>query len=153
MNGYFSKARVAAQQDMIHRHLIKLCDRIAEVANTSKTFDLGITASAFTRDNADEYILGQAYNNLGQEDYNVAMTNMIQDVGYMWRVNKHLPLVNMSTIMMMIPQPLLKLIVDDGTWSFLGYLTQTQSDTKKLMRQWREAGNFTGLELDRPGTY
>lgn len=103
MNGYFSKARVAAQQDMIRRHLTKLCGRITGVVNTNKTFDLGLTASAFTRDSADEFILGQAYNNLAPEDFNAAMTNMIQDVGYIWRVNKHLPLVNLSTLILMIP--------------------------------------------------
>ncbi|KAM7217009.1 cytochrome P450 [Rhypophila decipiens] len=137
-NGYFSKAKIATRQDMLHRHLGTLCDRIEQFADSSTTFDLGHSASAFTRDVGDEYILGLNFHNLEQHDFNRDLTNMLQSVGYIWRTNKQMPFIYLSTIMMSIPQALVMLFADAGTRSLFRYLNSMREITERTMKEWSQ---------------
>lgn len=87
LNPFFSKAKVTARQDIIYRNVEKLCGRISQFAGN--TVNLGGALSAIARDIACEFVLDKTYDNLGEEDFNVGMTNMLQRAGFIWRVTKH----------------------------------------------------------------
>jgi cytochrome P450 len=92
VNPFFSKAKVVARQDIIQRNVTKLCDRITKLEGT--TFNLGAAISAVTREVACEYILNKTYGALDKDDFNVATTQILQQGGAIWRVNKFLPWFN-----------------------------------------------------------
>jgi hypothetical protein len=89
LNAYFSKAKVASQQDVVRRNVDKFCARISGFEGKSRSVDLGAATSAFTRDVAIEYILGRKHNSLEKEDFNAVMTTVFQDSRSMWRLTKH----------------------------------------------------------------
>lgn len=87
--GFFSKAKVAARQDLIQRNVDKLCRRIAKFPNSS-TFNLGAAISAFTRDTAHEFITGKRYNELDETEFGIELSRASQGGGIMWRTTKHI---------------------------------------------------------------
>ncbi|KAI0024381.1 cytochrome P450 [Xylariomycetidae sp. FL0641] len=72
LNPFFSKARVAAQQDIIYKHLEKLCGRLAIPASR---LNLGAAITAFARDVANDFVLGKSYNSLERLDYAADMSD------------------------------------------------------------------------------
>ncbi|KAH8592759.1 cytochrome P450 [Bisporella sp. PMI_857] len=90
LNPFFSKAKVASQQGLIRRNIIKLCDQILNFSKSKLTINLGAVISAFARDASTEFILGRNYNSLDREDFNFGMMNVFQDYGHIWRVTKHI---------------------------------------------------------------
>ncbi|KAI1441145.1 cytochrome P450 [Annulohypoxylon stygium] len=76
LNPFFSKANVRNRQDMIDRHLGKLCDRIFAFAVSRETFNFGAAITAFARDVAFDFILGKNYGSLDKDDFDEAMENM-----------------------------------------------------------------------------
>lgn len=64
----------------------KLCQRVTDLAGT--TFDLGAAMSAFTRDVANEFIMGKTYNELDLEDWGIGLSRASQGVGTVWRTTK-----------------------------------------------------------------
>ncbi|XDG06281.1 hypothetical protein ABKA04_005896 [Annulohypoxylon sp. FPYF3050] len=73
LNPFFSKANVRNRQDMIDRHLGKLCDRIFAFAESHETFNFGAAITAFARDVAFDFILGKNYGSLDKDDFDEAM--------------------------------------------------------------------------------
>lgn len=109
---------MAARQEPIHRHVQKLCDRIASFSAT--TFDLGAALSAVTRDVSSDFILNKTYGALDKEDFHVAVTNMFQRGGGIWRITKHVPWFGPA--MLSIPVSLMTYLVDEGTKAFFQYI-------------------------------
>ncbi|KAK8017144.1 hypothetical protein PG991_008220 [Apiospora marii] len=91
LNPFFSKPRVAAQQNIIDRNIAVFCNRVSQFATAGKTIDLGAAISALTRDVACEFILDRRYAHLEREDFHVDITNMLQAGGPIWRITKHVP--------------------------------------------------------------
>lgn len=133
---YFSKAKVAARQDLIQRHLEKLRGRVARYAGegekTTTTFDLGAAVTALARDVANEYILGKSYGSLTREDFDVAFTAMNAGRGArMWRVNKQVPWI--LPALRCVLMDWIVGMADEKTRVFFRLLQETMEDTKRLM--------------------
>jgi cytochrome P450 len=118
MNHFFSRAKVAARQDIIDRNIAKLCDRISQL--TGDTFDLGAALSAITRDVSCEFIINKTYGALDKHDFNVAVTDMFQQGGRIWRITKHVPWFGPT--MQSIPRDFLLKVADEGTKAFFTYI-------------------------------
>lgn len=88
MNPFFSKAKVTSRQDLIGRHLDKLCDRLSGLADSGATFDLWVAIAALARDVANDFILANSYNSLDKEDFDVGMLQLSQGAGLVWRISK-----------------------------------------------------------------
>lgn len=85
---FFSKAKVASRQDLIHKHLTKLCYRISKFAEARTIFNLGAAATAFARDAANDFIIGKSYDRLDREDFDFAMIAATAGGAQMWRLTK-----------------------------------------------------------------
>ncbi|KAI0175596.1 trichodiene oxygenase [Hypoxylon sp. FL1284] len=125
----FSKPNVAARQDILHRNVNKLCGRISKLAGT--TFNLGAAISSFTRDNANEFIVGKAYNELDLEDFGVGLSNASQGAGVFWRTTKFMPWFGPAIRGMPIGWAMK--VADEGTKSFLRFLQQSEQDTRDTL--------------------
>ncbi|KAI0884561.1 cytochrome P450 [Annulohypoxylon maeteangense] len=128
---FFSKAKVASRQDLIHRHLLKFCGRISKFANSGETFNLGAAATAITRDVANEFILNKSYNSLDREDFDITMLTASQGSGQIWRPSKHIPVI--TKIFKAIPIDWIIKNAGDDMKEFFLYLKETMQDTKNLM--------------------
>jgi hypothetical protein len=96
----------------------KLCQRISKLAGTN--FNLGAAISAFTRDNANEFILGKSYNELELEDFGIGLSIASQGAGGFWRTTKHVRWFGPA--IRAIPVGWAMKVADDGTQAFLRYL-------------------------------
>ncbi|KAF2105429.1 cytochrome P450 [Lophiotrema nucula] len=123
---FFSKPNVLARQETLRRNLDKLCQRISQLAGT--TCNLGAAISAFTRDNANEYIIGKAYNELDAEDFGIDLSIASQGSGVLWRTTKHVRWFGPA--MRAMPIDWAMKAADEGTKSFLRYLQQCEQDTR-----------------------
>lgn len=84
----FFKAKVMSRQNLIHRHMDKLCRRLSKYTETGQTFDFGAAATAFARDVANDFILGESYKSLDRKDFPVVMVAASQGSGQVWRLSK-----------------------------------------------------------------
>ncbi|KAI0406754.1 trichodiene oxygenase [Xylaria palmicola] len=125
----FSKPRVAARQDVLRRNVDKLCQRISKLAGT--TFNLGAAISAFTRDTANEYIVGRMYNELELDDFGVGLPLASQGAGPFWRITKHVRWFGPA--MRALPVSWAMKAADDGTRAFLRYLQKSEQDTRDTL--------------------
>ncbi|KAK4233754.1 hypothetical protein C8A03DRAFT_47769 [Achaetomium macrosporum] len=125
----FSKAKIAARQDVIHKNVDRLCRRISNFAGM--TFNLGAAMSAFTRDIANEFIIGKEYNELDQEDFNVALSITSTGAGAFWRTTKFIRWFGPA--LRSIPAEWAMKTADEGTKSFLRYLQQCERDTQETL--------------------
>jgi len=114
----FSKAKIAARQDIIHKNVDKLCKRISALAGT--TFNLGAATSAFARDIANEFILGKEYNELDTEDFNIGLSVSSAGAGTFWRTTKFIRWFGPA--LKAIPIDWVMKSADKNTKSFLRYL-------------------------------
>lgn len=106
-----------------------MCKRISKLSGT--TFNLGAAISAFTRDTANEYIVGKEYNELDLEDFGIGLSIASQGAGVFWRTTKHVRWFGPAIRAMPI-QWAMKM-ADEGTQSFLRYLQQSENDTKETL--------------------
>lgn len=118
LNQFSSKTRVAARQDIIDRNVIRFCDRISQLPG--ETANLGAAISALIRDISCEFMLNKTYASLDEDDFNIAVTNMLQEGGFIWRITKHSPFFGPMTNRFLLDD--LFKVVDDGTRSFLEYI-------------------------------
>ncbi|KAI1411477.1 cytochrome P450 [Hypoxylon sp. FL1857] len=123
---FFSKQNVVARQDLLRRNVDKLCRRISNFAGS--TFNLGAAISAFARDNANEFILGKAYNELDLEDFGIGLSIASQGAGVFWRTTKHVRWFGPALKAMPIEWAMKG--ADEGTKSFLRYLQQSEKDAQ-----------------------
>ncbi|XXH01450.1 hypothetical protein Hte_007810 [Hypoxylon texense] len=126
---FFSKANVVARQDILRRNVDKLCGRLSKLGGT--TFNLGAAISAFTRDSANEFIVGKAYNELDLEDFGIGLSIASQGAGVFWRTTKFIPWFGPALRAMPIDWAMKA--ADEGTKSFLRYLQQSEQDTRDTM--------------------
>lgn len=117
---FFSKASVAARQDALRRNVDKLCRRIASVAGTSEVFNLGLGVSAFTRDSANEFMIGKTYDNLGLSHLGEGLTIASQGAGGFWRTTKHIRWFGPA--LRGLPVSWALKVADEKTKTFLEYL-------------------------------
>lgn len=115
---FFSKANIASRQPVLRRNLDKLCRRISGL--TGCTFNLGAAISAFTRDSANEFIVGRQYNELDSDDFGIGLSTASQGAGTFWRTTKHIRWFG-PTIRAMPIDWAMK-VADDGTKAFLNCL-------------------------------
>ncbi|KAI1769820.1 hypothetical protein F4818DRAFT_456530 [Hypoxylon cercidicola] len=118
---FFSKANVTVRQDILRRNVDKLCRRISKLARI--TFNLGAAISAFTRDNAYEFIVGKAYNELDLEDFGIRSSTAFQGTGAFWREAKFIRWFG----------PALRAMPIDWTKAFLHYLQLSEQDTRDTL--------------------
>ncbi|KAI0543943.1 hypothetical protein F4679DRAFT_566696 [Xylaria curta] len=85
----FSKTNVVSRVDLVSRNVIKLSQHISKLSHTAATFDLGAAVSAFTRDTANEFIIGKAYDELSLDDFGVELSIASSGSGPFWRITKH----------------------------------------------------------------
>ncbi|KAH9989606.1 cytochrome P450 [Xylariaceae sp. FL0662B] len=114
-NHFFSKSRVAANQEIIDRSVAKLS-----------------ALSAITRDISCAFIINKTYGALDKDDFNVAVTNMFQEGGRVWHITKHVPWFGPT--MRSIPHALISKVADEGTNEFFQYTRESEEDTKNLLR-------------------
>jgi cytochrome P450 len=119
----FSKAKIAARQQVLDRHVDKLCKRISGLTGTS--FNLGAAISAFARNISNEFVTGKEYNDLDSEDFNVALSIASQGAGSFWRTTKVIRWFGPALRAM--PVDWVAKMADDGTRSFLRYLQVSQA--------------------------
>ena len=115
---FFSKRNVLARQELLQRNVDKLCGCVSKLIGTS--FNLGAAISAFARDNANEFIIGKAYNELDSEDFGIGLSLASQGAGSFWRTTKHVRWFGPT--IRAIPINWAMKISDEGTKSFLRYL-------------------------------
>ena len=115
---FFSKRNVLAWQELLQRNVDKLCGCVSKLIGTS--FNLGAAISAFARDNANEFIIGKAYNELDSEDFGIGLSLASQGAGLFWRTTKHVRWFGRT--IRAIPINWAMKISDEGTKSFLRYL-------------------------------
>ncbi|ROW10899.1 hypothetical protein VPNG_05365 [Cytospora leucostoma] len=127
---FFSKAKVAARQELIRRNVDKLCGRISELASGT-IFNLGAATSAYTRDTANEFIVWKQYNELDEREFGVTLSHASQGGGIMWRTTKHIRWFGPT--LRSIPIDWVMKLADDGTKAFLRYLQQSEQDTRDTL--------------------
>lgn len=89
LNPFFSKAKVASRgPDLIKKHLDKLYGRISKFSEAKVLFDFGAAITAFSRDVANDFIIGKSYNSLESDDFDVALLAASQGAGQFWRLTK-----------------------------------------------------------------
>ncbi|KAM5432645.1 hypothetical protein McanMca71_007380 [Microsporum canis] len=126
---FFSKSNVVARQDLLRRNIDKLCQRISKLNGTA--FNLGAAISAVARDNANEFIVGKAYNELDLEDFGIGLSISSQGAGTFWRTTKHVRWFGPA--MRAMPIHWAEKVADEHTKSFLRYLQQSERDTRDTL--------------------
>lgn len=116
---FFSKAKVAARQDLIQRNVDKLCRRIADFPDGAD-LNLGAAISAYARDTAHEFITGKQYKELDKEEFGIELSHASQGGGIMWRTTKHIRWFG-PTIKGLPPSLVMK-SGDEGIKAFIRYL-------------------------------
>ncbi|KAI1392440.1 trichodiene oxygenase [Hypoxylon trugodes] len=126
---FFSRPNVVARQNSLDQNVQKLCQRISELDGTA--FNLGAAISAFTRDNANEFIIGKTYNELGLEDFGIGLSLASSGAGPFWRLTKHVRWFGPS--LKAVPIDWAMKVADEGTKAFLRYLQQSEQDTRDTL--------------------
>ncbi|KAK8084067.1 cytochrome P450 [Apiospora saccharicola] len=126
---FFSKQNIWARQGLLNDNVEKLCRRISKLEGT--TFNLGAAISAFTRDNANRFILGKGYNELELDDFGVGLSSASHGAGGFWRITKHIrwfgPLLKAMPISWAMKS------ADEGTRAFLRFMQQQEQDTRETL--------------------
>ncbi|KAH9883455.1 trichodiene oxygenase [Xylariomycetidae sp. FL2044] len=120
---FFSKPSVLTRLDVLQRNVDKVCRRVSELARTD--VDIGAVISAFSRDSANEFVLGKQYNELDQDNFGVALSVASQGAGVFWRTTKHIRWFGPA--MKAIPIDWATKVADDGT------LPATEHDTREAL--------------------
>ncbi|KAH7087028.1 cytochrome P450 [Paraphoma chrysanthemicola] len=129
LNHYLSKARVASRQDVIVRSVDKLVARLEARVGT-KT-NLGAAVGALVQDLQCDFMIGKAYGSLEQEDFNVAIADMCQSVGFLWRFTKHFPRVGRA--LKQIPLDFVSNLANNDAKTFFEFLQGIDKETEKLL--------------------
>lgn len=88
LSPFFSKTKVASQTSIIQGHLEKLCDRLTGFTKSGAAFNFGAAITAFARDSSTNFILGESYNTLDREDFEVALLTVTHGSGKIWHITK-----------------------------------------------------------------
>lgn len=88
-----------------------------------RNFNLGAAISAFTRDSANEFVLGRQYNELGVRRSGINLSVASQGAGTFWRTTKHVRWF--GPMMRALPTNLVMEVADFETKAFLSSLNVT----------------------------
>ncbi|KAI0457232.1 hypothetical protein F5B21DRAFT_464802 [Xylaria acuta] len=80
----------------------------------------GDAVSAFTRDGAGEYSMGNSPDNLGQDDFNVDLSKFSENSGKFWRIRKHVRCLN--DFINMLPLSFIEKTSNSSVKAFFAYL-------------------------------
>ncbi|KAI1420237.1 cytochrome P450 [Xylaria sp. FL1777] len=138
---FFSKANVANKQQVIYDTVDTLCNRIAECSGSS--IMLGHAISAFTRDVAARFILGECHNSLDHPDFDYKLSTFAQSSGSVWILNKHLRWFN--AMMGRLPLSWVEGIGDAGVKAFFAYLKDMRKTVTNIMSQ-----PYLDLDSEKP---
>ncbi|KAF2967491.1 hypothetical protein GQX73_g6110 [Xylaria multiplex] len=119
------------RQDIINRHLDKLCDRISIFTKSQETFNFGAAITAFVRDVAFEFILGKNYKSLDKDDFDEAMVTATSGSGQVWRTSKHVRFI--GPMFKTIPIDWLTEHGNHGTKLFFRFMKENIGDTERLV--------------------
>ncbi|CAG8974513.1 hypothetical protein HYALB_00009048 [Hymenoscyphus albidus] len=128
---FFSKPNILARENLMIQNVHKLCQHINELFEAKNSFNLGAAISAFTRDNANEFILGKSYNEIQLKDFGVGLSLISGGAGSFWRIKKHVRWFGPASNS--IPVGWMMKVADDGTKSFFRYLEQSEQDTRSAL--------------------
>jgi hypothetical protein len=109
---------VAARQDVVIRNVDKLCSALMQRAGS--TINLGAAAGALVQDVQCDFILDKPYGSLEKEDFNVAVADMCQSVGFLWRFSKHFP--RLGTALKSIPLDMVSKLANEDARVFFAFL-------------------------------
>ncbi|OTA99611.1 hypothetical protein M426DRAFT_76271 [Hypoxylon sp. CI-4A] len=132
LNPFFSKVKVANQQDMIMRHVQALFERLSGFATSQKTVDLCAAFTAFVRDVVNEYIFGKHYSDLGKVDFDASMVVAGQAGGLLWRTTKFVRFF--GPLMRSIPPQWIMAVSDPVMKEFFRFMIISMNDTKNFMK-------------------
>ncbi|KAH7384635.1 trichodiene oxygenase [Pyrenochaeta sp. MPI-SDFR-AT-0127] len=129
LNHFFSKAKVAARQDIVIRNVDKLCTML--MRRVGSVVDLGAAASALIQDIQCDFILNKENGSLDKDDFNVGVAAMCQNVGFLWRVAKHFP--RLALALKSIPLDMVSSVANKNTRIFFQFLQGIDKHTEKLL--------------------
>lgn len=84
------------------------------------TINLGAAASAIAQDVSCEFALGRTYGSLDKDDFNIAVAQTMQNVGFLWRASKHFPWFGLA--LKSIPPDLVSKVADENAATFFQFL-------------------------------
>ncbi|PSR79353.1 trichodiene oxygenase [Coniella lustricola] len=132
LSPFFSKAKVASQQDMIMGHVQVLSDRLSGFARSQQTVDLGAAFTAFVRDVVNNYIFGKHYDDLEKEDFDAGMVVAAQAGGLLWRTTKFVRFF--GPLMRSIPPQWIMAVSDPTMKDFFRFMIISMNDTKNFIK-------------------
>ncbi|KAK8043849.1 cytochrome p450 domain-containing protein [Apiospora phragmitis] len=141
---FFSKPNALARQEMLCRNVEKLCRRISDLDGT--TFNLGAAISAFTRDNANGFILGKAYDELDLDDFGIGLSIASHGAGFMWHTTKHLRWFGPKLKAM--PVSWIMKSADEGMKAFIRFMQQYEQDTRGTLAAAKSSSSPSGDTSD-----
>lgn len=109
---------MAARQDVVSRNVDKLCSMISR--RIGSTINLGAAASAIAQDVSCEFALGRTYGSLDKDDFNIAVAQTMQNVGFLWRASKHFPWF--GSALKSIPPDVVSKVADENAATFFQFL-------------------------------
>ena len=109
---------MAARQEVVVRNAEKLCAQLMKRVGTM--INLGAAAGALVQDVQCDFILNKAYGSLDKDDFNVAVADMCQNVGFFWRFTKHFP--TLGSALKSIPLELVSKVANDNARIFFAFL-------------------------------
>ncbi|CAI6227143.1 unnamed protein product [Periconia digitata] len=130
LNHFFSKAKVAARQEIIIRHVEKLCNRIEGFVGG--TVNLGAACSALIHDAHCEFVINRVNGSLDKEDFNSALAGMCLNVGFLWRVGKHFHKISLA--LKRIPLDFVAKLSNEDVRIFFDFLQGVDRDTEALLK-------------------
>ncbi|KUJ06910.1 cytochrome P450 [Mollisia scopiformis] len=147
LNHFFSKTKVAARQDVVIRNVEKLCTALMHRAGS--TINLGAAAGALVQDVQCDFILNKAYGSLEKDDFNVAVADMCQSVGFLRRFSKHFP--RLGSALKAIPLNTVSKVANDDARVFFQFLQEIDKDTERLLNA-ASSSSCCSTEEDTPRT-
>jgi hypothetical protein len=97
--------------------------------------NLGAAVGALVQDLQCDFILGKPHGSLEREDFNVAIADMCQSVGFLWRFTKHFPQVGKT--LKKIPLEFVARLANDEARTFFAFLqVRWQFRILVLRRMW-----------------
>ncbi|EPE28199.1 Cytochrome P450 [Glarea lozoyensis ATCC 20868] len=144
LNHFFSKTKVAARQDVVIRNVEKLCSML--MRRVGSTINLGAAVGALVQDVQCDFILNKPYGSLDKDDFNVAIANMCQSVGNLWRFSKHFPRLGLA--LKSIPVEMVSKVANEDAKVFFKFLKEIDIDTERLLN----TASSSGAEKDSPRT-
>ncbi|KAI1261742.1 cytochrome P450 [Xylariaceae sp. FL1019] len=129
---FFSKYRIAAQQDTVKTLAFRLCQRLEGLV--SQEVKLANALGAYTRDVATEFLLGKSFDNLSADDFRAGVGSTLQESGAIWRITKHLRWY--GSMIKAVPLWLVKKVGDPSIVQCLEFVEDMEKTTNDIHSAW-----------------